>query len=748
MTTSAPFYRVEDPPLVTGAATFTADIDDPLLDRAAHAAFVRSPYAAGRIRSVDGAEARRLPGVLDVLTAADLVGYGAAPFAPPVAGAYAQPLLPAEQVSFAGEPIAAVVAETPALATDALELVNYDIERQPPVLDLDAALEVNAIEETRIVAERRDDLFEEAEVVITVRTWNPRQMPAPIEGRAVAGAWTQDGRLMVWAATQRPHGFRASLAALFGVGEDRIRVVAPAVGGAFGGKVSRTPEEYLVPILAQRLGRAVRWNETRSDYFASATQGRGERIDFTLAGRRDGRFTALRADLVKDGGAYPLVGVLLPAAYTRANASGCYDIAHVEFNSVGVRTSRPPTSAFRGAGRSPYIAGLERAVDVFAGEIGLDPAEVRRRNLIRSEQLPLTTPTGGTYDEADYPGDLARALHAAGYDRLRSEQAHRRAAGDRWAMGIGIGCYNHMTVGGGGEEASVTIEQDGTATVVTGSTSQGHGHATTWAQVAAGVLGLPIERIRVVEGDTDRIGSGVGAVGSRSLQTAGVAVYNSATQVLDRARRLAADLLEAAVGDIVVAGEGAGFHVAGTPARAVSWSDVAAVGEGSGRELSCGEFYDSEGRSTFPSGCHVAVVEVDTETGKVTVARLVAVDDAGPRVNPMIVDGQLHGGIAAGVAQVLGEAMVYDDDGNLLTGNFASYAIASIDQFPQFETVVSETASSFNDLGFKGVGESGTVGATPAVHNAVLDALAPMGITHLDLPCTPQRVWEAIRRST
>jgi carbon-monoxide dehydrogenase large subunit len=559
-----------------------------------------------------------------------------------------------------------------------------------------------------------------------------------------------EGRLLVWAATQTPHAFRAHLADLLPYRRDEIRVIASVVGGGFGGKVSRTVEEYLVPLLAHRLGHPVRWNETRTEYFASATQGRGERISITLAGTRSGRLTALRANLVKDGGAFALVGPVLPDAYTAKVANGCYDIDHVEFNSVAVTTNLPPTSAYRGAGRSPYIGALERAVDRFAAEVDLDPAEVRALNLITPDLMPYTTPTGARYDEADYPEDLDRALQAVGYHDLRAEQRRRRQAGGgdaarQPAMGIGIACYNHMTTGGGGEEATVTVSADGSALVVTGTTSQGHGHATTWAQIASDVLKIDVSRIRVVEGDTDAIGSGVGAVGSRSLQTAGLAVHRAATEVMAQAARRAADVLEAAHDDVVAADDGSGFHVIGTPARAVAWAQV--VEDQPSHELTCGDFYDTEGRNTFPSGAHVAVVEVDPETGMVKLLRLVAVDDAGTVVNPMIVEGQLHGGIASAVGQVFGEVIEHDRSGNQLTGSLLDYPVPTSDQLPSFEIMPSATASSFNQLGFKGVGESGTVGATGAVHNAVIDAISHLGVTHLDLPCTPQRVWEAINRA-
>ncbi len=757
--TGLPLRRIEDPSLVTGSARFTADIENPALDGALHVAFVRSPVAAGRIVEVDPADALAIPGVVAVLTGTEVEQL--APFAMPFDDRYTQPLLPAASIGFAGQAVAAVAAETAALAVDAAESVLVDIEPADPVLDLEEAEARRPVGGTAFATSGDSgfaDAADAADLVVELRQLSPRQLPTPIEGRSIA-AVVDGSRLLVWSATQTPHAYRANLSKLLEIPVEAIRVMAQTVGGGFGGKVSRTAEEYLVPLLATRTGRPVRWNETRSENFATATQGRGELITVALAGTNDGRITGIRSRLVKDSGAYPLVGAVLAAGYTSKIANGCYDVDTVEFSSIAVLTNKPPTSAYRGAGRSPYIGALERAVDRFAAELSLDPAEVRRRNLIQPENMPYANRTGGIYDEADYPGDLERSLEAVGYDRLRAEQAERRAAGDRSALGIGIACYNHMTTGGGGEEASVTVGEDGKATVVTGTTSQGHGHATTWAQIASDVLGIAVEDIAVVEGDTDAIGSGVGAVGSRSLQTAGMAVHRAATDVVEQARSVAADLLEAAVGDVVLSSDldakphsepgsepgGTGFHVVGTPARALGWAEIAANTPAS--EVTCGDFYDTEGRNTFPSGVHVAVVEVDTETGLVRLDRLVGVDDAGTVVNPLIVEGQIHGGMASAVGQVLGEVIVHDGSGNQLTSSLMDYPIPTADQLPSFEVVPAETASSFNTLGFKGVGESGTVGATGAVHNAAVDAVAHLGVRHLDLPCTPERMWRAIEQA-
>ncbi len=735
--------RDEDPDLLAGRARFTADLTGGPLEGALHVAFVRSPHPRARIRSINTSAALEQPGVHAALHAGDLPKLSEGVFSTPLDPDHFHPLLPTDEARYAGQPVALVVAESAALAADAIEFIEIEFDELEPVLDLDQACEDSVLEATRYgtVESPLQPVGASSEVVLRQRFWNPRQSPAPIEARAIAATW-DDGALHVWTATQRPHGFQAQLARLFSIDADRIHVTAPATGGGFGGKVSRTPEEHLIPVVARELGHPVRWNETRSEYFASSTQSRGEQIDLVLSGTADGTVTGLRVHLVKDGGAYSSVGPVLPEAYTKFVANGCYHIPSVRFSSVGVRTNRPPTSAFRGAGRGPQIAAVERMIDLYARQISMDPADVRRRNLIRPEAMPYETPTGAIYDEADYPADLETALDRIDYPAQRTEQAARIDRSGRHLLGIGIGCYNHMTTGGGGEEASVTIENDGTATVVTGSTSQGHGHATTWAQIASEVLGIPLASITVKEGSTDDIGSGQGAIGSRSLQTAGMAIHRAANTVLDTAREIAAQRLEAAVTDIVTSANG--LHVAGTPALVVGWAELASEAKKRSEELTCGDFYDTEGRNTFPSGCHVAVVEVDRETCGVRILQYVAVDDAGTVVNPMIVEGQIHGGIVAGAAQVLGEVLAEDGHGNPITTNFADYSIATIDQFPLFDVVLSETASSFNSMGFKGVGESGTVGATAAVHNAIVDALHHLGVAHIDLPLTPVRIWEAL----
>ncbi len=782
--TGAALGRVEDAAFLTGSARYIADVQDPLLEESAFVVFVRSTMAHARLIDVDANDAKVAPGVLDVVTGADQVVLPAGPtYGIPVGHIFTQPVLAETKVRYVGEPIAAVVAETHQQAVDAAELVVVDLDPLTTIIDFDDALanqvllfesgdapnfQPSAGDRSGDAAPNGNIASEEAltagtldpaaTVVVAERVWNPRQSPAPMEPRGIATAWDDHGELHVWAATQRPHGFRAQLAEFYQLDLEEIHVLAPEVGGGFGGKVSRSVEEHILPALSKRIRRPIRWTDTRSEFLAAGTQGRAERIDMTLHGTPDGRIGGVEVKLVKDLGAYPGVGSYLARGYTIPMACGPYDIGWVDFTALGVLTNRSTVGAFRGAGRAPYIGALERVIDIYAARIGMDPAEVRRENLIPPEAMPFTTVAGATYDEANYPADLQRALDAAGYDDLRAEQSRRRSSGETLQVGIGIACYCHKTAGGGGEEAHVRVRPDATAVVTTGTTSQGHGHATTWSQIAGDVLGIDPANISVVEGNTDAIATGVGAVGSRSLQTAGLAIHNASTTIADNAREVAAQLLEANAGDVVLDTSSGSFHVIGTPAVSVGWVEIAAAlatdsldhsstsssPSSEPDELSCGEFYDNEGRDTYPSGAAVAVVEVDTETGHVRLDRFVSVDDAGVRVNPMIVDGQLHGGIASGLAQVLGEEIIYDDDGNLLTSNFMDYAVASIDWFPQFELHHSETASSHNALGFKAVGESGVMAATPAMHNAVVDALGHLGVDHIELPCTPERVWNAI----
>jgi carbon-monoxide dehydrogenase large subunit len=746
--------RVEDPRFLTEGGRYMADLTDPLLDGALFVTFVRSTLAHGTI-SVDGTDAASAPGVVAVFTAAD-IDLGVLPLALPMLDpAMARPPLATDRVRFVGEIVAAIVSERPEQGADAAELVVVDYEPLTAVVDpeVSARNEVLLFEDvgsnTALSLDfgRSDDLFDGCEVVVTERILNPRVNAAPLEVRGTAAVWDPNGKLHVWLSTQGAHGVRDGLAGVFGLSHEQIRVVTPDVGGGFGAKTGTGAEDVVVAWAARRLGRPVRWNETRSENMVSMVHGRGQIQTLEIGGSRDGKVGAYRLTILQDAGAYPAIGAVLPFL-TRVMASGVYDIPKVECNSLSVVTNTTPTGAYRGAGRPEAAAAIERAMDLFAAEIGMDPVDVRRRNLRPKFDEPVTTAVGTAYDNGDYAGALDRALAAADYAGLRAEQQRRRDANERVALGIGVSVYVEVTAGPtpGSEHARIDINPDGTATVYTGSSPHGQGHATAFAMIVQETTGIPIDQVTLVWGDTDRVAKGEGTMGSRSLQLGGSAVYRAAEVAVDQARTLAAELLEASPDDVVLDTAGGRFHVAGTPAVARTWAEVATAaaerGEGSGI---CGIVDFQAESTTFPFGCHVAVVDVDTETGAVTLRRMITVDDAGRIVNPLLVEGQRHGGIGQGAAQALLEEVRFDEDGNPITANFADYGIISAAELPDFELVTMETPTPVNPLGAKGIGESGTIGATPAVQSAVCDALAHLGVRHVDIPATPERVWRAVQ---
>jgi aerobic carbon-monoxide dehydrogenase large subunit len=742
--------RTEDPKFLTVGGSYVADVRDPLLEGALHVAYVRSVAAHGTIESIEVEEARRAPGVVAVFTGEDLADRPTLPLPVPLLNPQqAQPALARGKVRFVGEPIAVIVAETPEAAADAAELVWADIDFLPAVVSPEAALAAETLlfDECgnnlalELLFGEDDAAFEGCEVVIEHDFLNQRVAGCPLEVRSAAAAWDGD-RLVQFASTQAPHGVKGTLQAWYELDESKVRVVSPDVGGGFGPKIGAYPEEVLLGWLAQQVDRPVRWTETRTENMVAMGQGRGQWHSVKLGGTRDGKVTAYRLNLVQDAGAYPALGAFLPFM-TRVMASGVYDIPAVQFNARSVLTNTTPTVAYRGAGRPEATAAIERAMDLFAQEVGMDPAEVRRRNLVPADAFPFTTPTDTVYDVGDYERSLDLALEAAGYDDLRAEQARRRESDDPVQLGIGVAVYVEVTAGpqAGGEYGRVVVHEDGTATAYTGSSAHGQGHDTSFAMLVSDQLGIPMERIAVRHGDTDEVARGVGTFGSRSLQLGGSAIHAASGQVLDRARELAADLLEADPADIELDKASGAFHVAGTPAVSKTWSEVAAAAGEGGLEAET----DFEASSpTFPFGAHVAVVEVDIETGIVRLARMITCDDAGTVLNPMLVEGQRHGGIAQGVAQALYEWVRYDDDGNPQTTNLADYTMISAAELPSFELVTLETPTPINPLGAKGIGESGTIGSTPAVQSAVCDALAHLGVRHVDMPCTPERVWSAL----
>ncbi len=758
-----PVLRREDLALLTTGGTF---VGDRKLANCAHVAYVTSPVAHAEIRSIDTSAAAAAPGVVGVFTHADLDGLGPFPSPnPDIDPGMIRPLLSTDRVRFVGEAIVAVVAETWTQAIDAIDLVVIDFEPLPVLVDPEAALtsDVKLFDNAasnvalHLDAPALTPDFDGCEVVAKVRVINNRLAPAPMEPRVAASEWV-DGRIVHYSAGQGAHPVRANLAKLYGMEPREVRVIAADVGGSFGAKGTPHPEEVLLPFLSRRLGRPVMWVPPRSADMVGLHHGRGQIQYLTIGGSRDGNIHAYDAYIIQDSGAYPAGATGLPSN-TRAMLTGCYDIPTAGFRSDSVVTNTTPTGAYRGAGRPEAAAAIERAVDAFAAEIGMDPAEVRRRNFLAPEAFPLTSLAGMPYDSGDYPESLRRALDAAGYDELRAEQARRRAAGDPVLLGIGLATYVERTAGIlRPDYGSVELNPDGSLRALTGSSPYGQGHHTSWAMLIADRTGVPIEQIEVVHGDTDVVPRGGVTGGSRSVQSNGVAMWQAAGLLVEQARQLAATLLEANVDDIVLDTAKGAFHVVGTPARLVSWADLAegqastAAGAaeergtaGNDRRLLHAETDFQATGPTFPFGAHVAVVELDTDTGMVRLRRLVAVDDAGTILNPLLADGQVHGGLAQGAAQALLEEFVYDADGNPLTANLADFAAISAAELPFFERIPMETPTPNNELGAKGIGESGTVGATPAVQNAAIDAVAHLGIRHLDMPLTPESVWRALQ---
>ncbi|HET9689781.1 MAG TPA: xanthine dehydrogenase family protein molybdopterin-binding subunit [Acidimicrobiales bacterium] len=744
--------RVEDPELLTGAGTFVANGAPAGTLRVA---FVRSTAAHGRLVSIDVASAAAAPGVVAVFTAVDL---GIRPFHPFMVlnPACARPPLADGKVRFVGEPVAVVVADTAAHAADAAELVEVEIDPLPAVVDPEAALADGAplqFEElgTNLAAGARapagPDPLAGAAHVARLRMVNQRIAVVPMEGNAVLAVPGDDGAghdLTVWVSTQMPHGFAASIARILRLDADRLRVVAPHVGGGFGGKAGVAAEHAVIVAAALRLGRPVLWVEGRSENLVGM-HGRSQ-VEYAEMGfDADGRITGLALSVVGDAGAYAGFGGALAMGPTRMMAQGVYDIPAIRYDVAVALTNTSPVGAFRGAGRPEAAALLERLVDLAADELDIDPVELRRRNLLAADAFPYTTRMGTTYDVGDYRLALDEVVRLGGYEALRAEQAARRARGDRLALGIGVAVYVEVTAGGGGKEfGAVTVDDDGGATIRVGTSGHGQGHATSFAMLVADRLGIPMERIRFVQSDTAAVPRGGGTGGSRSLQIGGNAVRAAADEVWQRARDLAAAELEADPADIVVV-DGVGVGVAGVPARSLEWAQLAAAARRQpGGEPLAAEVDFAQAAATFPFGAHLAVVEVDLETGAVRPLRHVAVDDCGRVLNPLIVAGQQHGGIAQGVAQALWEEVVYDGDGNPLTATLADYGMPSAAELPSFETSNTETPTPLNPIGAKGIGESGTIGSTPAVHNAVVDALSHLGVRHVDMPCTPERVWRAI----
>jgi aerobic carbon-monoxide dehydrogenase large subunit len=750
--------RTEDPALLTGAARYLNDLDLPGKLRAC---FVRSEVAHARLDAVHVDGALEVPGVVAAYVAADL---GVAPHHGfvTVHPDFARPPLADGVVRFVGEAIAIVIAESVSAAEDGAAAVWAEYEPLPVIIDPEQSLtggEVVIFPEHGSNVAIADTAAEpvalegDGVVVVRGRYVNQRVAVVPMEPNGCAAVPAPDGSLTFYASTQMPHGLVGQLANVLGLERAKIHVIAPQVGGGFGGKAGICAEYSAVAAAARLLGRPVSWHPTRSDDLVSLPHSRGQVQYAELGVTREGDFTGLRVRLVGDSGAYPTIGSFLPSG-TKRMSNGTYRFPAIQFDVVVGVTNTTPMGAYRGAGRPEATALLERLVDHAAHELAIDPIELRKRNFVKGDVFPFRTLTGVTYDTGAYATPLDVAAEAIGYDAVRAEQAARRDRGDRLALGIGVASYVEITAGGGASEfGGVEVHEDGSATVRAGTFSHGQGHQTAFAMIVNDQTGIPVDRVRLVDGDTALVPKGGGTGGSRSLQLGGSAVHQATQALVEKARHVAAHLLEADVADIVVHRDAGTVGVVGVPDRALSWAELATrvqeaaevldSSDGSSGLAAQGEF--DQMNATFPFGAHIAVVEVDLETGAARVVRHVAVDDCGTVLNPLLVEGQQHGGIASGIGQALYERVCFDAEGNPLTSSLVDYGIPTAAELPSFEVQSTETPTPLNPLGAKGIGEAATIGSTPAVQNAVIDALAHLGVRHLDMPCTPERVWRAIQ---
>ncbi len=768
----SPIKRREDPRLITGQATY---VDDIKLPGMLHMAVLRSPYGHARINSINTDAARKYPGVVAVYTAADLKGAVgnvavAVPLGKMTEGLGIRGALADGKVRFYGDPVAVVIADDRYTARDARDLIEVDYEPLPAAIDVEKAMQPGApllYEEfgTNVPmgihppTDEIDKIFEQTKadggVVVKQRLVNQRLAPAPMETRGVVADFRKfENKLTVWSSSQVPHILRNILAALVGLPQHQVRVIVPEVGGGFGCKLNIYPEEMVAAFATMKLGHPVKWIEDRSENLAATIHGR-DQVDYVeVAATKEGKVTGLKIYGISDLGSYSqLFTDVIMIAFGFPVSCGAYDIPAIHLSADIVFTNKAPTDAYRGAGRPEATFIAERAMDLVARELGKDPAEIRRINFIKPDQFPYKSAAGAVYDTGNYEGALDKALQIADYQNLRAEQARKRAEGK--LMGIGLSSY--IEICGFGpkgtapiglyESARVRVEQSGTVMVYTGSSPHGQGEETTFAQIVAEEFSIPVENILIMHGDTDSTPEGRGTYGSRTTAVGGSAVYNAVQRLKEKMKQIASHMLEASASDVTL--EDSKFFVAGSPQKAVTFADVAAVANTSntlapGIEpgLETTVFFEPEA-CVFPFGTHVCVVEVDKDTGAVEIKRFVAVDDCGRQLNPMIVEGQVHGGIAQGVGQALIEGVVYGDDGQLLTATLTDYAMPIAPELPHFETDSTVTLTTVNPLGVKGVGEAGTIGSTPAVANAIADAL---GVAHVDMPFTPEKMWKVIHQ--
>ena len=741
--------RKEDPGLLTGSNEYVDDLD---ID-AAQIVFVRSTMAHAILLEVDISEAVNMPGVLAVYTAEnlELTAVNQSEFMDPSMN---RPPLASGRVRFVGDIIAAVVAESKSQGVDAAEQIIVDYDPLPANADIEAAVADDAPilwegAENNVcfaIGNEYDgpDVTEGADVVVSERIVTQRLAGVPMEPNGCV-AIPEGDSMTFYASTQAAHGLRDGLAPNLGLEPDNLRVIAPWVGGGFGPKAGLYIEYILCGKAAQQLNQPVRWAEQRGENMVSMAQGRAMVMNAEMGVNKDGSIVGLKARVVADAGAYPAIGAVLPML-TMQLSQAVYDIPAIDFFAQSVVTNTTFIGAYRGAGRPEATQMVERVLDKAAAAIGMDPAEIRRKNYLQPDAFPLTTLVGANYDSGEYERSLDAVLEASGYSELRAEQTRRRETNDPMLLGIGVSSYVEVTapIGLHVEYGSCEINDDGSATIKVGTSSHGQGHDTAFSMLVNDVLGIPMDQVNHVDADTETVARGSGTMGSRSLQAGGSAVYEASKVVLEKGKQLAATLLEASADDIVV-GDGA-LQVAGVPAKSVSWAELASAAAEQEIEGGLAHELDFDGTdSTYPFGSHVAVVEVDSETGEVELLRHIAVDDCGTILNPMLVHGQQHGGIAQGVAQALWEHVQYDEDANPVSASLMDYLMPSAADLPSFEVSNTETASPRNPLGAKGIGESGTIGSTPAVHNAVCDALVHLGVEHIDMPCTPQAVWKALQ---
>jgi aerobic carbon-monoxide dehydrogenase large subunit len=756
--------RKEDPRLITGSSMYVGDLKMPDM---VHAIFLRSPFAHARINGINTDAAKAAPGVVAVYTNETLRSFcgpmpggsgGEGEIEPDEIPTPRQEPLATDKVRWAGQAVAVVIAESEQLGRDAADLIEVDYEELPVVVDLFEAMEEGAplvwdqvsnnigMQEARTNGEI-EEAFANADVTVSQRILSQRLIPLPMEGRAAAASPDPlTGGLTVWVSTQGPHGWRNAAAPQLGLTQSQLRVIAPEVGGGFGAKFGVYHEELIVAAIAKHLKRPARWVETRSENFLVTNHGRAQVADISLAATNDGKITGLRLHVVQDGGAYPKALGLVNLTATMA--VGCYDIPAVDLDVRAVYTNTMAVGAYRGAGRPEAAYYIERAIDILAHKMGKDPAELRKLNFIDPAAFPVTTATGEKYDTGEYARALDKALEVSSYAQLRERQKEARAQGR--IMGIGMASYVEICGFGPWESSTVKIEPSGAVSVYTGISPHGQGQETTFSQIVADKIGANFDDIVVHHGDTDNTAQGNGTGGSRGLVVGGGALLLSLDKIREKADQIAAHLLEVSAEDIEL--EDAKYQVKGSPDRAVTLADIAdaAYGGDLPSDIEAGLHttqYFSPDDETFPFGTHIAVVEIEPDSGVVKLTDYFSIDDCGNVVSPQLLAGQIHGGLAQGIGQALWEEAVYDDSGQLVTATLMDYAMPKAEFFPQFTLDRTVTTSPLNPLGAKGIGEAATIGSTPAVANAVVDALSPLGITHIDIPATPPKVWAAMMQA-